>query len=269
MQTTKVSLLTQGTHGRRVLLLCGFSILVMGMLIRGLAPIQKVAAIDPTTPELPQVCTELGPSSISAAAAGSLIWKNRAVLSVRFQDGPESLRAKVRHYAQVWSKYANIKFVFVESGPTDIRISFGLDGKSWSYVGTSATTISEKRATMHFGWLVEDKTPEDVIQRTVLHEFGHALGLVHENQSPNAPVLFKKSAVYAYYKKHYGWNKKVVDDNLFLKVPRWQARYTDYDPDSIMLYPIPADFTLDGKQVSWNTNLSKRDKELIRKLYPR
>ncbi len=48
-------------------------------------------------------------------------------------------------------------------------------GGSWSYIGTDATRLPLESFTMNLGFI--DRT-------TVLHEFGHALGLIHEHQSP-------------------------------------------------------------------------------------
>ncbi|WP_437321271.1 matrixin family metalloprotease [Sorangium sp. So ce385] len=36
---------------------------------------------------------------------------------------------------------------------------------------------------MNFGWLTLESTQADV-ESVVLHEFGHALGLIHEHQHP-------------------------------------------------------------------------------------
>ena len=46
---------------------------------------------------------------------------------------------------------------------------------SWSYLGTDATRVPKESFTMNLGY---------VDRPTVLHEFGHSLGLIHEHQSP-------------------------------------------------------------------------------------
>jgi hypothetical protein len=57
-------------------------------------------------------------------------WKPGATLEVLFSDGSLGVRAKVEHYAQTWTQYANIKFEFYgqlpESVKADIRIGFSL-----------------------------------------------------------------------------------------------------------------------------------------------
>ena len=48
------------------------------------------------------------------------------------------------------------------------------------------------------------------------HEFGHALGMIHEHQNPAAQgeIPWDKPKVYAYYAQQ-GWSKDDVDTNIF------------------------------------------------------
>ena len=70
---------------------------------------------------------------------------------------------------------SKIKFTFLEGEDVgDIRISFEKDSGAWSLIGKDALDESKSNATMNFGWL-------DVA--TVIHEFGHLLGMVHEHQN--------------------------------------------------------------------------------------
>jgi serralysin len=213
-------------------------------------------------------CTEIGPHSLGATALKDRIWTGKKVLRVRFLDGSDELRSKVQTYAPVWSQHANIKFDFIEKGPSDIRISFVHDGRSWSYIGNSAENVGKNKATMNFGWF--DETTEEIeFQRVILHEFGHALGLIHEHQSPKRTINWNVQYLYKYYEKPpFEWNQNVVRDNVIKKYAATQTQHTSYDPKSIMHYPIPASFTTDGYSVGMNTELSSKDVELIKKLYP-
>ena len=64
---------------------------------------------------------------------------------------------------------------------------------------------------MNYGWLEPDTELREY-QRVVRHEFGHALGMIHEHQNPAAQgqIPWDKPKVYAYYAQQ-GWNKDDVD----------------------------------------------------------
>ena len=49
---------------------------------------------------------------------------------------------------------------------------------------------------MNYGWLTPD-SDDDELRRVVLHEFGHALGLIHEHQNPEGGIEWNEPAVKA------------------------------------------------------------------------
>lgn len=194
-------------------------------------------------------------------------WANGRILRVRFLDGDINIQHKVEEYAHKWEEFANIKFVFGNYPNAEIRISFRYSG-SWSYIGTDCLTIAQDQATMNYGWF-NVNTPDQEYSRTVIHEFGHALGLVHEHQSPSVDIPWDKEKVYIYYWETNGWNRDMVDNNIFRKYSRSETNFTNFDRDSIMLYPIPEELTIGNFQVGFNTKLSNNDKEFISKMYPK
>jgi predicted Zn-dependent protease len=196
----------------------------------------------------PHACTEIGLSSLGAASPAELVWKDKSELRVRFLDGSPEIQQDVRRHAYTWNKYTGIRFVFVDSGSADIGVSFTPNGRSWSYIGNSAERVNAKKPTMNFGWF-DKTTTEEEFRRTTLHEFGHALGLIHEHQSPGATIKWNESKVYKYYEEYFEWNVNVVNDNIFAKYAGTRTQYGRYDPTSIMHYPIPAEFTTDGTSV--------------------
>jgi hypothetical protein len=197
-------------------------------------------------------------------------WPNGHTIRVRFLNGSEYVKEKVRFYANEWTKYANIHFDFVQSGPAEIRINIDNVGRSNSLVGTDALSVTDQdEPTMNYGWLF-DYTEETVFRRTVLHEFGHALGLAHEHEHAESGIQWNYDRVYAHYMKKPtpGWTKEQVQNNIF-NTYSVSLSNSIYDRYSIMHYPIDASFTLNGYSVPWNTNLSDNDKRLIAELYPR
>ncbi len=121
---------------------------------------------------------------------------------------------------------------------------------------------------MNFGWLTPTSSEEEY-RRVVVHEFGHALGCIHEHQHPEAGIPWDREAVYRYYMgPPNSWSREEVDHNLFQKYDQTITNFSSYDKDSIMHYPIPNEFTVGDFEVGWNTLLSSTDKEFIGTMYP-
>jgi hypothetical protein len=198
-------------------------------------------------------------------------WRNGATLRVRFMGGDPRVRQKVSEYARQWSDYANIKFEFVDRGFAEIRVSFN-PGGSQSAVGTDALTVPQNQPTMNFGWLTPD-SKDDVYSSVVLHEFGHALGLIHEHNHPQGGITWNKPVVYAATARQKPpWSRQQTDFNIFKVYNQPDAVFTRIDGKSIMMYPIAEGWaSKDGKPfvVGWNTKLSEDDKDFIASQYPK
>jgi hypothetical protein len=195
------------------------------------------------------------------------MWKTGRELRIRLLDGTPNIQDRIRACANEWPMYANIKFTWVDSGDAEIRISVGDGGGSWSYLGTDNASIPQHQKTMNFGWLNDDSSDQEV-SRVVLHEFGHALGCHHEHQSPAAGIPWNEQAVLDYYKLANGWDEATTRASLLEKYPASETQFSAFDKSSIMIYSFPAELTLDGSSVEWNTSLSQTDKGFMSRTYP-
>ncbi|MEZ4428493.1 MAG: M12 family metallopeptidase [Nannocystaceae bacterium] len=193
-------------------------------------------------------------------------WPNGSEITIRFLDGAPALRDRVKAQALLWEEHVNLRFVFTDDHDAKVRISFS-PGGSWSYIGTNC--MDHAGATMNFGWLTPHSSDLEV-QRVVLHEFGHMLGFTHEHQNPERPFQWDEEAVRAYYSgpPNY-WSDADIEVNVFHKYSTTNTQYSAFDAASIMLYPIPNEFTIGDFEVGMNYTLSTVDKQFARMMYPR
>lgn len=189
------------------------------------------------------------------------LWMNGSTLRIRFLGGTAAQRAVVEQFAPRWTDHANLHFEFAPAADAEIRVAFADDG-AWSYVGTDAQGIPVSEPTMNFGWLDE---------AVVLHEFGHAIGLAHEHQNPDGGIRWNEPVVIRDLSGSPNfWDEATVRHNVLNKYSHDQINGTDFDPESIMLYSFPAEWTLDGFHTEPNTKLSALDQSFAAgaKMYP-
>ena len=202
-------------------------------------------------------------------------------------DYPTKIKDAIKEIVETrWKPYVNINFIFVDSMiDSDIRINFNTRLGSNSSVGSDCCNEPSKKTktTMNFAWF-------DV--GTVLHEFGHALGLIHEHQSPMEGGIprdvWNRQGLYKFYEPDMisrGINPgdpayrkeadKIIITNVFSNYSKSDIKGTPFDQYSIMLYPFPYYVFVGGlygkypKGTRKNTILSVMDVLYISELYPR
>ncbi|KAF7799211.1 hypothetical protein EIP86_010443 [Pleurotus ostreatoroseus] len=208
-----------------------------------------------------------GHGSILLGVDVDRMWSPGQVVKVSFIGGSDYVRSQVRKYARMWSQYANITFEFVDGWPSDIRVGFVQGDGTWSARGTDCKLYDRITRTMNFGTL-DDDSEESAFRRHILHEFGHALGCVHEHQQPNANIQWNKEVVYESYRRTQGWSREKVDREVLNHYTADKIPSTPFDGQSIMAYRIPPEFTLDGFSFLGGNTLSGADKAFIGSRYP-
>jgi len=199
-------------------------------------------------------------------------WPPKSVVRCKFLDGSAKMQSKVKAISHQWEQYENVKFKYVTSGDAEVRISFYADSGSWSAVGTDALNkgyFPAHQPTMNYGWL-RDNTDDEEYKRVVLHEFGHALGCIHEHESPKFTRKWNVPAVMKYFQgpPNY-WSAADIKSNVLHKYSAKGISATQYDPNSIMLYAFDAALFSDGLgATNENTNVSTMAKQMIKKMYP-
>ncbi|MGO7078721.1 M12 family metallopeptidase [Rhizobium johnstonii] len=190
----------------------------------------------------------------------------RLRIGVHFQDGTAEQHEMVRAIASEWSasEAAPVDFVFGSDSTRHIRVRFNPRSKNeagqWSYVGRRAKRYGASEPTLML---------EKCTRSTILHEFGHALGLRHEQSHPFSNLDWNRQAVYRYYADHYQWARPRVDSQIF-KV--YSASYMckgapDFDHSSVMIYPIKPEFLNSGTGIALNDHLSSGDKACVNRMY--
>jgi len=195
------------------------------------------------------------PAGSRAAIVLRKRWPNGSTLRVSFLEGSASQQAIVTRFAPQWSEFGNLKFEFGFDPGAEIRIAFDRRDGAWSYIGTDCADIPRDQPTMNLGWQDEG---------VVLHEFGHAIGLIHEHQNPLGGIKWNRPAVIrALSGPPNNWDLDTIERNMFQKYSVDQVNSTELDPRSIMMYSFPAEWTLDGFSTPSNDILSDKDKTFI------
>ena len=176
-------------------------------------------------------------SASRGVADNYYLWDNQSVILVKFMPGgSERMRNLVMQYAKEWEKYANIRFSFVPDNTekTNIRVQLGQGLGHNSTVGTYCNMIPQSSQTINldtsdfidynyyavqakssgvdFTKMTEDeinawvaalllkpdlKLASKTMRGTTIHEFGHALGLLHEQSYPDGVYIIRLIPFYS------------------------------------------------------------------------
>ncbi|KAK4650224.1 hypothetical protein QC762_705480 [Podospora pseudocomata] len=158
----------------------------------------------------------ISPAPVCGTARNDLLWpSDKRQLKVRFLNGTTQEKDYVK---QLVNKHYNslplrIKFFFFTdgtSGDSDIRVQFN-DKESCSYLARDAERYPNKPTL----WINRSTTIKSAetrrqwLQRTILHELGHELGMEHEHGHPDCRADWNRRVLQA----KTGWTAEKVQHN--------------------------------------------------------
>ncbi|MDW9525443.1 hypothetical protein GOA61_18130 [Sinorhizobium meliloti] len=185
-------------------------------------------------------------------------------IGIAFIGGTDEQRNTVRSLAQEWLSgdlKQLIRFQFdMPVRKSQIRISFDPDLGNNSLIGRESLLAPIDKHTMNLS---------EVSRRAVLHEFGHALGLMHEHKHPEGGIDWEREVVLQEMLVRYGWSKQTTQAQILERFPSEAACVGDraFNRDSIMMYPIPEHWTKNKFSVKLNTDIHERDYKCLIGLY--
>jgi serralysin len=193
-------------------------------------------------------------------------WDGGDTISISFLDGEKVVRDAIREVASEWLSRSGASLRFAwrdDTNHTLVRITLRGSGQ-WSVIGTDCKRVEKDKPTMALGGLTS-ASPHAHVRRKTLHEFGHMLGMVHEHRLTDAPIQWNRQAVYDDLEGT--WSRRTIDENLLEPIIAGEHNAVAFDPDSIMIYPIKASWTLNGFSSEYNQDLSSRDLTFVKRHY--
>lgn len=257
--------------------------------------------LEPTKP------TQAAPRKKRSLIVRSVLWTPGQTLGISFLDDPDpDFKQHVYETARQWLDYANLQFELREDDDFSAQIRISSDGPpllNHSIVGNSEGEYDYETMTLdpspYYDWVIDEypedpEDPEDpllpldaqsrevarnLINRSVLHEFGHALGLHHEHLHPDANIPWNADALRAKLIEQrpqgdmdaalYANSIEEALQANYFRAPDADDRIVlRYDKKSIMHYAIDKADTLGGYEVAASYVLSQKDKQAIAMAYP-
>ena len=199
-------------------------------------------------------------------------------LDILLQSGSAESQHLVERFAVEWTEYANINFRFHRDHSRTKRFDIAVNihevddanGRGGtSFIGTDSKMMADRgHSTMHLYFTPSTDTASK--KSYILHEFGHALGLVHEHQHPERGFTFDQEEILRYCSEQ-GWSEKDCYEHKINTFSYQDYDIFSYDSKSIMHYQMHDIYigqSTDKEIFKYVRNLSLGDKLSIAKIYP-
>jgi Subtilase family len=216
---------------------------------------------------------------LAAPGVASLdkLWPTKEPLKICFQGGTAKARSEIAAVAMEWTGGTSLVLDFGSAPKYNtcldgtaggvIRVGFSEAG-FWSYIGTDARIAMDGHPTLNLSGMQDGAEGWRAI---VLHQFGHALGLLHQEQDPSGECAgeFNQTSI----ADRTRWPDAMVERNLAPVVPD-NGRFltTGFDRDSVMrILTDPMFFNRGEASPCYGPladRLSAGDKLLANRIYP-
>jgi hypothetical protein len=205
------------------------------------------------------------------------LWDRQA--GVRIFVGRTSnsvLREAINEAIDIWASYIDMRLRRSESPSADIVVGYRYPG-FFSAVGTDSRVQQFRSQYGGQSLNIQDNVSgydRERYRGVALHELGHALGAIHEHQSPSGDIPWNRTELYRYYgRPPNNWSREQVNFQIVNKYNTDIVNASEYDSASIMLYPVLEEL-LDksvpdyrGYITGWNYQLSSCDKSFMQGNY--
>ncbi|EJM58966.1 hypothetical protein PMI30_05983 [Pseudomonas sp. GM50] len=194
-------------------------------------------------------------------------WAQNRTLDISITSNFPSFKELVKESILTWAPHINLTLRFVEGNEGVIRIIDTPDALErnghWSAIGTDALLIPSHVPTIQ----IHRRLRQSDLGPTILHMFGHALGLEHAHQHPDANIDWHLPNLYKGYGE-IGYSRNQVLEYI---LPKQRSAYTQlvpYDKCSIMHFPFPKEVIFNDIEYGYCDELSDGDIKAISAIYP-
>ena len=196
------------------------------------------------------------------------LWDNESTLKVLFTHGSKEDTEKVAKIASEWTKYANLDFEFYHYDElSDYNANIKVAVKDPTCIGNSSYIGTDSEHT----YIKKSMCLSNLDRNTVLHEFGHALGLSHEHLFLRLDDKLKDEIIDECIEVNQ-WDRATCEINYF--GIRKGMIFREYDQHSVMHYSFHKEKYKDNVNHKEHSTygklpfLSLEDRYQISSLYP-